>query len=173
MFTQLKDKKLIFELTKEIKEEEEKRRKLKEEEKKLKIIKKNEHLQSLILFKNKSENFIFNKTIISSGCSICWYKTKQKKYNLDFSPLYFKEILIFDLIVGKTIQYLCGNSYEILNIKYYNDKNNQRQILINVSRDKYLKLWNINDNYSNILIIPSINQGWTTSLYLVFSVHCN
>lgn len=82
-----------------------------------------------------------------------------------------KEISIFDLINKKIAISLKGHSDKVVKIKYYYDFKRKIEILLSVSYDKSLKLWNISNNYSNILTIANSNKAsYYSPSYLIFDV---
>lgn len=86
------------------------------------------------------------------------HKTKENNYQLVFSYDNSKQITIYDLINKKIIQKLPSHSC-ITKIKYYFDFKRKRDLLLSASYDGTLKVWNISNNYSNILIISKTREN--------------
>ena len=104
----------------------------------------NYHYNNFIIFNSISSNILY--IVYSKGNSICFFNLKDNRLLLQIKKAHEKAITIF---------------------RYYYDKINKRDLILSLSLDGLIKLWNIN-NFECINTIDIIETKYKMNLFYTY-----
>lgn len=144
------------------------------------IKEQNKHLECLSFFTSDPKNIKFIKDIESKNVgnveNIAVYSTSDGRCQVAYGDK-DNNIVIYDLIGQTVVKKLGGHKSDVNKVKYYYDSSRlkdpanlreRREVLMSVSADSSIKLWDLNDDYKLILTVSDCNNGNNNQGCVVF-----
>ena len=134
-----------------------------------------------IQFLNKNPIFKYHSDILHTNDGNflnnkfeAYYSYRDKKLYL-VSPNHFNyQLYIFNLNYNRIIKKLKGHSFFITSIKYFFNQLNKKEYLLSSDRNKWVILWDINNNFDKKVIINTkYKYNYIYSCLILFNISNN